>query len=103
MSTGIYATVTDTYERSTKYDYEYKLKTGDVEGEVYEPYKKADTDSDTYFRRPNTTDYLKESSGNDVTLEYLSGKRGDLGGGNSLVRKRVAGSGKSEFTFRGRE
>jgi hypothetical protein len=103
MEQGIYATVTDTYERSMKYDYEYRLVTAAGEGEVYEPYKKASTDSAVYFKRTNTTDYLRDSSNNEVTLEYLSGKKGDLGGGNSLVRRRVADSGESEFTFKGRE
>jgi hypothetical protein len=103
MSTGIYATVTDTYERGMKYDYEYKLKTAAGEGEIYEPYGKGSGDTEVYFKRLNTTDVLRDSNGNEATLKKLSGTKGDLGGGNSLVRRRVSGSGVTEFTFKGRE
>ncbi len=99
MSTGIYATVTDTYERSTQYDYEYRLKTAGVEGEVYE------LQTDGKFRRLNTTDVLKDNTGNEATLGNLAAQIpiGNLGGDNSLIRKRVADSGKTVFTFKGRE
>jgi hypothetical protein len=103
MSSGIYATVTDTYERSTKYDYEYRLKSGGVVGEVYEAYSKGSGDTEVYFKRLNTTDILRDNNGNEATLKNLSDSRGDLGGGNSLVRSRVSGSGVTEFTFQGRE
>jgi hypothetical protein len=100
MEKGIYATVTDTYTRSTHYDYTYKLD--NAEATEYFEYP---VGTEIYFRRLNSATNLQIPSGADLTMNMLMNNTelmGNLGDGTKLTRKRT-GTGTSVFTFKGRE
>jgi hypothetical protein len=106
MKTGVYASVTDTYECGVKYDHNYELVGPDISRIYYED------STHTYLQTSTgvklTYDSIPDSGKTgDVTLEDatkgIDGVRGKLSPTYYLVRNRVATSTAIEFEYTGRD
>lgn len=106
MKTGVYASVTDTYECDVKYDHNYELVGPDMSRTYVEDSTHTYLETSTGVRL--TYDSITDSGkSGDVTLadatKGIDGVRGKLSASYYLVRNRVSGSTTTEFEFMGRD
>jgi hypothetical protein len=106
MKSGVYASVTDTYERNVKYDHSYELVGPSISRIYYEDSTHTYLVTSTGVRL--TYDSIPDSGKTgDITLEEatrgIDSVRGKLSETYYLTRNRISSSNTSEFEFLGRD